>query len=302
MARPSYRPRQPARVANRNRTPPANQPRPPAGTPSNPTRPAYRRPSSNASLQEKFEQNRAAREAAANQPAPPAPPHPSTVGYRPGTPTNIYTGQGGRGMIGQYRNMTTSYGPSPQPGMGNLRAEEQRQVLTGQAAQYQATAEANYPGYLHGDGWLGMGGLQRLNYGQAQMAQANRYTQMAAAYQQGNQITHPAGLTQSQQAYADRYRGLAGVNYYTGSLGTLLPDTWLGQLNRRLDQAYKPPPPPTQPGGGGGYGGWDGWGGGGGYSSPDPRRPGYGNYYRANPTPNVQDWYGQMISWNISGK
>jgi hypothetical protein len=44
-------------------------------------------------------------------------------------------------------------------------------------------------------------------------------------------------------------------------------------------------------------------GGGGGYSQPaPPRGPGMGYYGRpAGPRPNVDNWYGQMINWNISG-
>jgi hypothetical protein len=50
------------------------------------------------------------------------------------------------------------------------------------------------------------------------------------------------------------------------------------------------------------YGGGRAGGGGGGYTPQEPRRPGMG-YYGSPPrsAPRVNDWYGQMISWNISG-
>jgi hypothetical protein len=222
-------------------------------------------------------------------------------------------------MVEQGRNLTTTYGSSPRPGMGNLRAEEQRQVLAAQAARYQAMANANMPqatwttqGYgavFPGSAQLAqssMGNLQRLNYAQAMAANAARYTGMAQQYQQGN-VQRQLFTTPAQRVWGQRYQAMADAyrnQYLPGSLGTLLPDTWLGQLNRRLEQeygtaeTYTPPPQPWPDYyGGSGYG----YGGGGDYT---PRMPGYGNY-SSSPRQNsasVGDWYGQMIAWNINNK
>jgi hypothetical protein len=64
------------------------------------------------------------------------------------------------------------------------------------------------------------------------------------------------------------------------------------------------PPSPVQyaPGPGYDYYGSGYGGGGGGYQQAEPRRPGAGFYGSpARYAPSANNWYGQMVNWNISG-